>query len=62
MNNKIKLSTFVLSIFSLILCIILIFNNLSKYQEYVFTNRANLEKQNKYMNKVLGNECRSDYN
>lgn len=60
MSNKIKLSTFVLSIFCSILCIILLFNNLPKYQEYVFTNRANLENQNKYMNKVLGDECRSD--
>lgn len=60
MSNKIKLSTFVLSIFCSVLCIILLFNNLPKYQEYVFTNRANLEKQNKYMNKVLGDECRND--
>lgn len=60
MSNKIKLSTFVLSIFSFILCIVLAFNNFQKYQEYVFTNRANLEEQNKYMNKVLGNECQSD--
>lgn len=60
MGNKIKLSTFVLSIFSSVLCIILLLNNLSKNQEYVFTNRANLENQNKYMNKVLGDECRSD--
>lgn len=60
MGNKIKISTFVLSIFSSVLCIILLLNNLPKYQEYVFTNRANLENQNKYMNKVLGDECRSD--
>lgn len=60
MSKKIKLSTFVLSIFCSILCIILLFNILPKYQEYVFTNRANLEKQNKYMNKILGDECRSD--
>lgn len=60
MGNKIKISTFVLSIFSSVLCIILLLNNLPKYQEYVFTNRSNLENQNKYMNKVLGDECRSD--
>lgn len=60
MNKNLKLFTFGLSIFSSVLCIILLINNLPKYQEYIFTNRANLEEQNKYMNKVLGNECRND--
>lgn len=61
MNNKMKLFTFGLSIFSSILCIVLLLNNLPKYQEYVFTNRANEEQVKKYMDEVLGNQCRTDY-
>jgi len=56
-----KLFTFGLSIFSSILCIVLLLNNLPKYQEYVFTNRANEEQVKKYMDEVLGNQCRADY-
>lgn len=61
MGNKIKISTFVLSIFSSILCIILLINNLPKYQEYVFTNRANEDQVKKNMDEVLGNQCSADY-
>ena len=61
MNNKMKLFTFGLSIFSSILCIILLINNLPKYQEYVFTNRANEDQVKKNMNEVLGNQCSADY-
>lgn len=61
MNNKMKLFAFGLSIFSSILCIILLINNLPKYQEYIFTNRANEGQVKKYMDEVLGNQCRTDY-
>lgn len=61
MNNNLKLFTFGLSIFSSVLCIILLFNNLPKYQEYTFTNRVNQEQQKEYMSKVLGNKCYDDY-
>lgn len=61
MNNKMKLFTFGLSIFSSILCIILLSNNLPKYQEYVFTNRANEDQVKKNMDEVLGNQCSADY-
>lgn len=61
MNNKMKLFTFGLSIFSSILCIILLINNLPKYQEYVFTNRANEDQVKKNMDEVLGNQCSADY-
>lgn len=61
MNNKLKLCSFLLSIFCGILCVIILFSNLPKYQEYFFTNRANEEQQKQNIDKVLGNQCLNDY-